>query len=201
MPIYADLWPRRARQVAADLLVLGWCLLWVRVALEVHEQVQRLATPGRSLEAAGTDLSSAFTRAGDRVGEVPLLGDPLQAPFSGAAEAARALAGAGRSQQEAVGELALLLALLVAVLPVAWALGRWLPARLAWARDAGATRRLLNSPDGAEVLAVRALSRSDLSRLAALPPGVVAGWRRGDPEATRRLAAVEAESLGLAPPS
>lgn len=62
MPIYADLWPRRAGQVAAYLLVLGWCLLWVRVAQE--------------------------------------------------------------------------------------ALGRWLPARLAWARDAGATRLLLNTPDG-----------------------------------------------------
>lgn len=47
---------------------------------------------------------------------------------------------------------------------------------------------------------MRALSRADLPRLAALPPGVVAAWRRGDPEATRRLAAVEADSLGVAPP-
>jgi hypothetical protein len=96
-----------------------------------------------------------------------------------------------------VARIALVLALLVGVLPVVWGLAHWLPGRLGWVRAAAATRALMDRPDGAEVLAVRALARQDLPRLAALPSGLVAAWRRGEPEATRALARLEAESLGL----
>jgi hypothetical protein len=50
------------------------------------------------------------------------------------------------------------------------------------------------------VLAARALATAPLSRLAALPPGTADGWRAGDPAATRTLAAVELERLGLPAP-
>jgi hypothetical protein len=48
-------------------------------------------------------------------------------------------------------------------------------------------------------LAVRALARQSLRRLAALGPDVVAGWKAGEPAATEALARLELDQLGLRP--
>jgi hypothetical protein len=78
---------------------------------------------------------------------------------------------------------------------------RWLPGRLAWAREAGAAARTLSGPDTAEIFAVRALARRSTVELAALPAGTVTRWRAGDPDATAALAGLELRSLGLRAPA
>ncbi len=183
---YAETPALRTRQVVGDVLTLLWCLVWVRVGVAVHHAVARLAAPGRQLQDAGGGLRDGLQRAADRTGDVPLVGDGLRGPLDSAADAGDALVRAGQAQETAVGRAALLLGLVVAALPVLWALSRRVPARLTWAREAGAAVRLRGD---VELLALRAATGRPLSELATLGPQPVGRWRRGEPgaaEAARR---------------
>ena len=198
MRLYADSPTVRARQVAADLGMVAWLVLWVLVARTVHDAVLALAEPGRAVEDLASSVADSMASAAEAAEDVPLVGDELAAPFDALGSAGDSVGGAGQAAQDAVGTLATVLAVVLVLLPVGWALLRWLTWRLGWARAAGAARRLAAAdPD---VLAARALATAPLSRLAALPPGTADGWRAGDPAATRTLAAVELERLGLPAP-
>ncbi|NHC47313.1 hypothetical protein [Motilibacter aurantiacus] len=198
MTLYADDPSHRLRQALGDGLVLAWALLWARLAVLTHEQVVRLGAPGRGLEQAGSELTRRLTAAGDSADGLPLVGDRLRDALAGASGAGTYLTDAGRAQQDAVDGLALLLALLVLLLPVAVVVSRWLRRRLRWLRESATARSLAVGADGLEVLAVRALAQRPLADLAALPAGTVRAWRHGDPAATRALAALQLGSLGLA---
>lgn len=198
MRLYADSPTVRARQVAADLGMAAWLVLWVLVARTVHGAVLVLAEPGRAVEDLGTSVADNMSSAARAAEDVPLVGDELAAPLEALGSAGGSVGGAGQAAQDAVGTLATVLAVVLVVLPVGWALLRWLPWRLGWSRAAGAARQLAAAdPD---VLAARALATAPLSRLAALPPGTADAWRAGDPVATQALAAVELERLGLPAP-
>jgi hypothetical protein len=194
MSWYAETSGLRTRQVLADVVVALWVLLWLAVGRAVHQAVQRLAAPGVELEQAGTGLSAGLRGAGGRVDDVPGIGGGLRAPLDAAAGAGDVLARAGVAQQEAVGTLALLLALVVGGLPVLWAIGRWLPGRWRWRREATAARRLRGDVD---LLALRAATSAPLPVLAALGREPVTRWRAGDDAVGRALAALELRRLGL----
>ena len=196
MKWYADDPSRRARQVALDLGVVLWCWLWIRIAAEVKGVVLRLQQPGRLLENAGNSLAGGLTDAASKVSGTPLIGDRLRDPLAAAAGAGRAVADAGATTTTVVARLALLLALTVAGLPIAYALLRWAAHRLRYAREAAAAVRLSGDVD---LLALRAVTSLPLSRLASLGPDPVARWRRGDPEAARQLAALALAEFGVRP--
>jgi hypothetical protein len=187
----------RARQVAADLGMLAWAVLWVLVARTVHRAVLVLAEPGRAVEDLGSSVAGNMDSAAEAAGDVPLVGDDLAAPFRALSDATGSVRGAGQAAQDAVDTLALVLAVVLVVLPIGWLLLRWLPWRLRYAREAGAARRLLAGTPDLELLAARALATAALPRLAALPDGTGAAWRAGDPTAVRSLAALELRRLGL----
>ncbi|WP_240619282.1 hypothetical protein [Blastococcus sp. TF02-8] len=197
MRFYAQHPALRARQLAADLGMLLWTVLWVLVARAVHGAVLALAEPGRAVEDLGRSVAGSMGSAASAAEDVPVVGDELATPFDKLAGAAGAVRGSGQSAQDAVGTLATVLAVVLVVLPVGWLLLRWLPARLGWAREAGAAQRLLAGTPDVELLAARAVATAPLSRLAALPAGTGAAWRAGDPAATRTLAQLELARLGL----
>jgi hypothetical protein len=194
MKWYADLPAARTRQLVQDAALLAWLVVWLWLADTVHDGVRRLAGPGRELESAGSGLGSGLTRAADRAGDLPVVGGGLRAPLDAAADAGGALERAGVAQQSAVDHLALLLAVVVAALPIVWALARWLPARLRWGREAAAAVRLRGD---VELLALRAATLRPLSALATLGPEPVGRWRRGEPGAAQALATLELRELGL----
>ena len=196
MTWYAETSPKRTSQQLGDAAMAAWTLLWLWVGDAVHDAVRRLGAPGRELEEAGGSLAGGLRGAADRADDVPVVGDSLRAPLDAAAGAGDAVARAGVAQQEAVGTLALLLALVIAGLPIAVALTRWLPSRLRYARDAAAARRLSGD---VELLALRAAATQPLHVLARLGPDPVTRWRRGEPHAAEQLAALELERLGLRP--
>ena len=191
---YAETPALRSRQLLRDLLVVVWVLVWVRIGAAVHGAVSRLAAPGRELERAGDGLTDGLSGAAERADDVPLVGGGLSAPLDAAAGAGEALAAAGTAQQEAVQVLALVLALVLAGVPIAWALQRWLPGRLAFARDHAAAVRLR---DDVELWALRAALHRPLHELAALGPDPVGRWRRGEPGAAEALARLERRAQGL----
>ena len=56
MKLYSDIPARRLAQVAADVGLVLWVVLWVRIAQRVHEATMALAGPGRDLAGAGAQL-------------------------------------------------------------------------------------------------------------------------------------------------
>ena len=197
MRIYADRYPTFLRQVITDLLVVAWVYVWIRAALWLHDQVEKLGVPGAKLEGAGTGLADNLADAGGKVGRVPIVGDELTAPFEKAAEAARSLAEAGRDQQELVGDLALALAVITLVFPIGLVLLGWLPLRVRWIRRAGAAASLRSAEAGRDLLALRALATQPLRKLNRIGPDVVDAWRRSDASTVEALAALELRALGL----
>ncbi|MGI5148212.1 hypothetical protein ACQEVC_17860 [Plantactinospora sp. CA-294935] len=197
MKFYADRVPTAARQLLTDLLVVAWIYLWIRAAMWLHDLVQKLAVPGEKLEGAGGGLADNLADAGGKIGRVPVVGDELTSPFEKAAGAARAMADAGRDQQELVGELALALSLTLLVFPLGVVLLGWLPLRVRWMRRAGAARALRSAPAGRDLLALRALANQPIRKLTRIDPDVAQAWRRGDAEAVDALAALELRALGL----
>jgi hypothetical protein len=201
MPLYAQHPALRVRQGAADLGILAWTVLWVLVARVVHRAVLVLAEPGRAVADLGQSVAGNMNSAAEAAGDVPLVGDELSAPFASLSEAGGSVQGAGQSAQDAVGTLALVLAVVLVVLPVGWLVWRWLPWRLSYVRDAGAARRLMTGTPELEILAARAMATAPLPWLAALPLGTGAAWRAGDPAAVRALAGLELARLGLRLPT
>lgn len=195
--IYADRFPTALRQLLTDLLVVVWVYAAIRFALWLHDLVQKLAVPGQKLEGAGGGLADNLAEAGGKVGRVPLVGDELTAPFNRAADAARAVAEAGRDQQELVGQLALALSIAVLVFPLGLVLFGWLPLRVRWMRRAGAAKALATAPAGRDLLALRALAGQPLGKLTRIAPDVAEAWRRGDDATVDALAALELRRLGL----
>ena len=197
--LYADRLPVAIRQLLTDIVVVIWVYLWIRAALWTHDLVLKLAVPGQKLEGAGNGIADNLADAGSKVGRVPLVGDELTKPFSGAANAARSLAEAGHDQQEIVGTVALVLALVVAALPLAIVLFLWLPLRLRWMRRAGTAVSVRDEPAGKDLLALRALATRPLNELRKLGPDIAQSWRNGDAAAVDALAALELKDLGLKP--
>jgi hypothetical protein len=197
MQLYAQHPVQRTRQLGADVGMLAWLLLWVLVARTVHGAVLLLAEPGRAVEHLGTSVAGNMQSAAGVAEHVPVVGDELAAPFDALAGAGGSVSGAGQAAEDAVGTLAVVLAVVLVVLPVGWLLLRWLPWRLRWAREASAARALLTGTPDLHLLAARALATAPLPRLAALPAGTGAAWQAGDPAALRALAGLELGRLGL----
>ena len=190
MKVYADTPGRRSWQLATDVLVVAWLWFWIWLAMRLYELVQKLAAPGQKLAGAGDGMANGLADAGAKVHRVPVAGDSLAEPFSKAASAARSLAEAGREEQQAVHQLAWVLALLLLAVPIAVVVLGWLPRRVRWVRRASAAVRL---PDD-DLLALRALVHQPLHRLSTVD---IAAWRQGDPEVVAALAAMELRRIGL----
>ncbi|MBM2621762.1 hypothetical protein JIG36_40290 [Actinoplanes sp. LDG1-06] len=197
MKPYADRLPTAVRQLLTDIVVVLWIYLWVRVAMWVNDMVEKLGVPGAKLESAGGGIADNLTDAGNKVGGVPLVGDQLVKPFTGAADAARSLAEAGRQQQEVVDTAAIIVALVAVAVPMALVLFLWLPLRLRWMRRAAVASAVRDQPAGRDLLALRALSSQPLNKLAKLGPDIAQSWRNGDASAVDALAELELRRLGL----
>src|SRR4051794_25551739 len=206
MRLYAQRPDLRLRQALGDAGGLAWIVLWVLAARVVHRAVLVLAEPGQAVEDLGGSVARNMASAAETADRVPVAGDALAKPFHALGDAGGDVSGAGQAAQDAVGTLALVLAVVLVLLPVGWLLLRWVPAaalvlvraggwlrrgrRGGWryARGGGAAARLRRGTPALELLAVRALASAPLPRLAALPAGTGAAWRTGDPDAVRALA-------------
>lgn len=194
---YADTSWRRSRQVIADLSVLAWVVAWVLVGRWVFALVTTLAAPADPLRQAGTSLRDRMTEAAARVTEVPLVGESLGSPFTGAAGVGTDLVVAGDRLEDSVRTVAWVVSLLAAATPILVVVLLWALVRVSWARRAASLGRALDDPQSQELLALRALVRQDPRRLQQLHPDPVAAWRSGDPEALRALADLELAQVGL----
>jgi hypothetical protein len=198
MRIYAERPGRIALQVLADLLVIGWVVLVVDIALAAQDVILRLQGPAGALVDAGNAIRATFDGAARTAAELPLIGDALATALSGGTAAGERLAVAGQQQVDAVATVALGNAVGIVVLGALPVVIVWATLRLRYARAAG----LAVAARGRDVdlLALRALARRPTRRLLDVAAFPTAAWRSGDREAVGRLAALELSSLGLRVP-
>lgn len=199
MPLrpYASNPARRLRQVVADVLVLVVLALLAWVALQVHDAIERLDRPGEELMSAGQGQQDNLGDASDAAQEVPVVGDELASPIEEASDAAATVEEAGRSQVSAAHGAANWVGWAVFLLPALALVAMWLPRRLSYALLAGSTKQLASSVEGADLLALRALSRQPLHRLQSVSRSPAEEWRRGDAGTIAMLARLELDDLGL----
>ncbi|WP_114907572.1 hypothetical protein [Ornithinimicrobium murale] len=194
---YAETPARRTRQVIGDALALGWVVLWVLVARWTFDLVRLLAAPAGPLRTAGTTVETRMDDVADQIGEVPLVGDRLTGPFTGAADAGESLVSAGDALDSGVTRVAWLLSVFVGAVPILFVAGGYLLVRYLWARRAHELGRLRQGDSAQELLALRALVHQSPRRLVRVDADPLAAWRTGDEHTIRELAGLELKRLGL----
>jgi hypothetical protein len=185
--------------VAIDVLVLLWTVAWIVLGITVGTFVERLGAVGESVEGAG----HAIHRAGDAVGrlsEVPLVGEGFEAVANEIRTIGDETVQNGRSVEQDVDTLALLIGVGLAVGPTLPVLAVWIPPRMSRERERRALRRSLTSGDGVALayLANRAVAGRLFRELRTASDDPVADLAAGRYEA---LAALELDHLALASPS
>lgn len=197
MTFYADLPARRMRQLAGDVGLIIWMILWIRIATWIHELVMNLAAPGLALASGGHSLAGSVASAGESLRGVPLIGSALQGPFDAMSGAAQSISDAGQAQANAVSTLALALSLAIGILAIALYAAVWIPRRIAFIRRATAARALVDANADLDLFALRAMARQPLHVLARISDDPAGAWRTQDAPIIRQLAALELRSEGL----
>lgn len=197
MKLYSDYPARRSAQIIADLVAVALIAAAVWVGTLVYAAIAVLAAFGKTIEDAGDGFEQTMADAGDTLGGVPLIGDGIRQPFDAASGAGTLLAQAGRAQQDLVMTAALIIAIVVAVIPILLVVAIWMRRRLSWARRATQARNLSRLPDGPDLLALRALVNSDFRELHDIDGEPVDAWRRGDRKVVRALAQLELREAGV----
>jgi hypothetical protein len=199
MKLFADTPVRRTVQIVADLLFVAWLVIWVWIGVAVHDGTTQLAAPARQTESSATSMADQLRDAGGRLGEAPLVGDELAVPFDRAADASDGIAAAGRDTVEAVEQLALLLGLSVALIPILIVSAIHLPIRWRFVREATAGARFIDAQEDLDLFALRALANQPMHVLAKVSDDPAGAWRARDSDVVRRLAELELADVGLRP--
>jgi hypothetical protein len=189
-----------ALQVVVDVLVLGWIYVWVRIGIAVHDAVVSASSVGYRIQDSAGGVAGSLDQAGRSVGNTPFIGDSLSGPLRAAAGQIAGVAGSGRDLGDRLTSAATPAGWLVALAPVLVVLAFWLPARWRFARRAGSTAELAESPAGQELLALRALVNRPLHELQGVAPDPLVAFRSGDPGAVRALARLELVDAGVRNP-
>lgn len=186
---------RTAGQVLLDVVVVAGMVVAVLLGRAVFASISALADIGTRVHDQGTAFQEQLRSTATALEKVPFIGKSVSAPLQDASQSAQRIAAAGAEQQQETLHVAHLLgtsstAVLIIVLVVVW-----IRYRGGFIRLATLTQRLGQQPDGAELLAVRALTtRNAAGRLGV---DVVDRWRHRDPEVIRALADLERRSTGL----
>jgi hypothetical protein len=181
--------------LAIDLLVVLWTVAWLVLGVAVGTFIERLGAVGEGLEDSGR----AIVRAGDAVGDlsdVPLVGEGFAAVADEIRSIGRETAENGRSVEDDVNSLALLVGVGLALGPTLPVLFLWLPPRVSRERERNALRKSLKSGDRAALayLANRAVATRLFRELRRASDDPVADLAAGRFEA---LAELELDHLAL----
>ncbi len=204
MRLYPDLYGRRFAWMLADLLIAVWIYLCVEAGLWVNTLVLQLDALAQGVINAGRTFDSWILSFEQGIPNgVPYLSDFLHRT----AEALKTHSGdslitAGRAGSHGIHLLALILGIMVAAIPMLFALAIFLPRRLRLIADMRGIHMTLRralaqpelTPQMLEILAGRAIYTLPYHRLLAYSRNPAEDWylRRFEP-----LARAELERHGL----
>lgn len=174
-----------------------WSFLWIRVGMHLHDLVGELASAGRLLIDAGTDLERNASSVQGSVVRVPVIGNFLKQRFEGLVGVGESLRQSGVNQVETVDSLSLWLGTLVALLPILVVLWIWGIRRVRWIRNASAAARLRSDPANLYLFALRAVTTRPIWQMrSAAELRAVRSFHDGD---YAPMAGLELKRMGLRP--
>jgi hypothetical protein len=168
--------------------------------LKVHDTVAEVASVPRGVSDSGGAIQRGFESAGDAVGDVPVVGEPLAGALRDAGEGAGGeITQVGREGEDDVNKLANLLGAIVFLLPAVAVLLNHVPNRIAEVRRLTAAARAIGptlTPDRERTLAMRAAYGLPYERLVRYTRDPLADLENGhyDP-----LVAAALDDAGLRP--
>ncbi|WP_413319823.1 hypothetical protein AA0Z99_04445 [Agrococcus sp. 1P02AA] len=188
---------RALLQIAGDAFAIAVVAVSIWLSQLVREAIASLGALGTRIEDAGTGFSTSLRDAGEALAQVPLVGEGIAQPLRDASLPADELAAAGVSLRSGVDALASAVGTALWLLPVLVVLLLWVVPRVRAGMRAGATGRLARTPEGRDLLALRALAGRPAARLLAAVPDPVGAFREADPAGLEALAAIELRSAGV----
>ena len=204
LKLYPDPAGRKARWIAADVIVIVWLVFWSFLGYYVHHLIEILQAIPDAIDRAGSTLDAPLQDAMNRAAQIPIVGswivDQIQNASNATAGRAHAVAGA---LSNLIDVAAIGLALAVALPPVLLVIGFYGFIRWRASREMGSAKRVvdvaLREHQGAqlnEALARRALEVVPYRRLVKVSPDPL-----GELEAGRynALAAQALRAAGLNP--
>jgi hypothetical protein len=195
---YATTPGRLLVQLLSDVTVVVWTYLWVLVGLSVHTALSTIAEVGRQFEHGAGGVADNLGSAGHSADHIPVVGHTVSKPLTAASKAALDIAGAGHNLDTTAAWLAVVLALAVAAPPALALVMPWLVLRIRFFRRKWTVSALAATPEGEQLLALRALANRPMRRLTAVSADPVGAWRHEDSAVIRGLAALELRSAGIA---
>ncbi|GAB3622279.1 hypothetical protein GCM10027418_03610 [Mariniluteicoccus endophyticus] len=189
------------RQVAADLFMVVWTVLWWQISRVVAGAISAIAAPARETAQAAGKLRADFVDAGAKAGNVPLAGDELRKPFESAAGSMGDVVAAAESQVHLIEQVSSIVGILVVAIPVALLFALWFPRRLRFRAESMAARRFIDSPADLDLFALRAMANQPMHLIAKISDDPVSAWRDGDQDVIDRLADLELRRSGLPRPA
>ena len=200
MRFYADIARLRSAAILRDLLVLLLLVLLAWLGLKVHDAVAEIASVPRGVSDSGGAIQRGFESAGDAVGDVPVVGEPLAGALQDAGEGAGGeIAQVGREGEDDVNRLADLLGALVSLLPALAVLMHYLPHRMAEVRRLTAAARAIGptlTPERERTLTMRAAYGLPYERLIRYTRDPLTDLENGDYD---KLVAAALDDAGLRP--
>lgn len=204
MRLYPDVYGRRFAWMLADLFTVAWIYVCVRAGLWVNNLVLQLDALAQGVIKAGNTFDSWILSFEQGIPNgVPYVSDFLhRTAESLKTHSGDSLISAGRAGSHGIHVLALILGIIVAAVPILFALLIFLPKRLRLIADMRGIhitlRRALAQPELTpqmlEILAGRAIYTLPYNHLLAYSPNPAEDWylRRFEP-----LARAELERHGL----
>ncbi|MBN9607628.1 MAG: hypothetical protein J0G30_13575 [Actinomycetales bacterium] len=197
MKLYADYPARATRQILGDVIALLIVIGAIVVGVVVGGVISGFAVVGENLRDAGSGFRETMAEVGDTLGEVPVIGGGIRGPFDAASGAGGSISDAGQGIVDLVHAIAVFAGIATALGPILVVVAVWVIPRLVRARRAGQARDLAASPDGAELLALRALASRPVRELTSVDRRPLEAWRQGDRGAIRGLAQLELRRVGV----
>lgn len=200
MGIYAAQRGRMLRQVAGDVAVVVWVLVWAAAGVLVDSAIGVLAGPAREAARTAAEVSGDFRDAANEAAQVPGVGEQLRRPFDGAAGSLGGLVDSANATVASIDRLAALMGWLVFLIPVSVLLAIWLPRRVRFVCRARAAQRFLDAKADLDLFALRAMANQPMHVLGAISDDPVTAWRTGDRSVIDALAELELRDSGLSLP-
>lgn len=198
LKLYSEVPRQRRRQITSDVIVLVLVLFFVWVGTVVHDTVASLGVLATGVKEAGLTVEGGFTSVADAVSQVPVVGEAIGGAIAGAGEGTGGnLADLGQSGEDAVNQLAMILGLVTALLPILVLLAVVVPRRLRRLRHLSVASRVLvdlHDPERRRLLAMRAAFGLPYDELLAYTPDPLGDLAAGRHDA---LVAAALADVGL----
>ncbi len=200
MRFYARPSMKLVRQIVFDAFVLVWTIGWWFAGRVTDGVVRSVAEPARQTVAVGGGVRSQLDEIARQADGLPVVGDGLSQPFTGLSGTVAGLMASAQEQVNAIETTATVAGWLTFLVPVVLLMLFWLPRRLAFSRRASEVLGLVETVDGTDLLALRALATLPIAELRTVAADPMAAWRSGNSEVAEQLAELQLVHAGVRRP-